>query len=90
MDSILFFFDRINRIYRIFFSGFPEESLKTPIAFGENKTKIFSFFRKLRKICQNPVKSCKSCLINLYKIRIHSLLIETHGISRTFSRGEKK
>jgi hypothetical protein len=36
MDSILILFlDRINRIFRIFFTGFPDESLKTPIAFGE-------------------------------------------------------
>jgi len=32
-----FIFDRINRIFRIFFPGFPEESLETPIAFGEKK-----------------------------------------------------
>jgi hypothetical protein len=37
MDSIIFllFFDRIYGIFRIFFPGFPEESLETPIAFGE-------------------------------------------------------
>jgi hypothetical protein len=37
MDSILIllFFDRINRIFRIFFSGFPDESLETTIACSE-------------------------------------------------------
>jgi hypothetical protein len=37
MDPVLFFvfFDRINKIFRIFFPGFPEESLDTPIAFGD-------------------------------------------------------
>jgi hypothetical protein len=37
MDSIIFFilFDRINRIFKIIFPGFPEESLEPPIAFGD-------------------------------------------------------
>ncbi len=30
-----FILDRIHRIFRIFFPGFPEESLETPIAFSE-------------------------------------------------------
>ena len=32
---ILVFFDRIDRIFRIFFPGFPDESLETTIAFGD-------------------------------------------------------
>ena len=37
MDSILIkkILDRIDRIFKIFFSGFPDESLKIPIAFGD-------------------------------------------------------
>jgi hypothetical protein len=38
MDSHLtkkFLLDRINRISRIFLPGFSEESLETPIAFGD-------------------------------------------------------
>jgi hypothetical protein len=37
MDSILIkkFLDRINRIFRIFVPGFPDESLEIPIAFGD-------------------------------------------------------
>jgi len=31
----ILFFDRINRIFKIIFPGFPEESLETPIAFGD-------------------------------------------------------
>jgi len=34
MDSI-FFLDRINRIFRIFLPGFPEESLENPITLGD-------------------------------------------------------
>lgn len=29
------FLDRINKIFLIFFPGFPDESLETPIAFGD-------------------------------------------------------
>jgi hypothetical protein len=41
MDSILFlFFDRIYRILRILFPGFPEESLETAIACGDKRIQI--------------------------------------------------
>jgi hypothetical protein len=30
------FLDRIDKIFRIFFPGFPDESLEIPIAFGDN------------------------------------------------------
>jgi hypothetical protein len=33
-----YFFDRINRIFRIFIPGFPDESLAIPIAFGDKHT----------------------------------------------------
>jgi hypothetical protein len=41
MDSVIFLFlDRINRIFKIIFPGFPEESLEPPIAFGDRKLNI--------------------------------------------------
>jgi len=43
MEWILFyyyFFDRIDRIFRIFFPGFPDESLEIPIAFGDFEIRI--------------------------------------------------
>jgi len=48
MEWILFyyyFFDRINRIFRIFFAGFPDESLQIPITFGDKKYQVRGIWR---------------------------------------------